>query len=150
MPTRTLALALGCFRLEPDGRLSRDGVAVHLAPKEAAVLRLLAEAAGRIVTKRQIFEGVWPGRDVSETSLTRCLHELRTALGEHAPRPGAGRHRDLRGTPPVRRAERRGATSAAAPRARARAGAPGGPAPGRAIGSAECKIALAPGSRAAR
>lgn len=76
-------LVFGPFRLEPDDRLmAGDGTPVHLAPKELAVLRLLAEAGGRVVRKEEIFHRVWPDVAVSDSSLTRCVRAIRVALGE--------------------------------------------------------------------
>jgi len=76
-------LVFGPFRLEPDDRLvTADGTPVHLAPKELAVLRLLAEAGGRVVRKEEIFQQVWPDVAVSDSSLTRCIRAIRAALGE--------------------------------------------------------------------
>jgi len=77
------SLAFGSFRLEPDDRLlTLDGAPVHLAPKELALLRLLAEAGGRVVRKDEIFRRVWPGVAVSDSSVTRCIRSIRAALGE--------------------------------------------------------------------
>ncbi|HVP29427.1 MAG TPA: winged helix-turn-helix domain-containing protein [Myxococcota bacterium] len=76
------SLAFGPFRLEPDDRLLSQGAPVHVPPKELAVLRLLAEAGGRVVLKEEIFERVWPGVAVSDSSLTRCIRSIRAALGE--------------------------------------------------------------------
>jgi DNA-binding winged helix-turn-helix (wHTH) protein/tetratricopeptide (TPR) repeat protein len=76
-------LEFGPFQLQPDGRLYRRGNPVPLSPKERAVLRLLATAEGRIVTKDEILQTVWGDADVSESSLTRCVHSLRSHLGEN-------------------------------------------------------------------
>jgi DNA-binding winged helix-turn-helix (wHTH) protein/tetratricopeptide (TPR) repeat protein len=76
-------LEFGPFQLQPDGRLYKCGNPVPLSPKERAVLRLLATAEGRIVTKDEILQTVWGEADVSESSLTRCVHSLRSHLGEN-------------------------------------------------------------------
>ncbi|HVP31212.1 MAG TPA: winged helix-turn-helix domain-containing protein [Myxococcota bacterium] len=76
------SLAFGPYRLEPDDRLLLQGRAVHLAPKEIAVLRALVEARGRVVSKDELFRGVWRGVIVSDASLTRCIGAIRAALGE--------------------------------------------------------------------
>jgi DNA-binding winged helix-turn-helix (wHTH) protein/tetratricopeptide (TPR) repeat protein len=75
-------LEFGPFQLQPDGRLYKRGNPVPLSPKEREVLRLLVSAEGRIVTKGEILQTVWGEADISETSLTRCIHFLRHHLGE--------------------------------------------------------------------
>ena len=46
------------------------------------MLRLLAERAGRTVSKTELFARVWPGAAPSDESLTRCVYALRAALGD--------------------------------------------------------------------
>jgi DNA-binding winged helix-turn-helix (wHTH) protein/predicted ATPase len=53
-------------------------------PKAFAVLWYLVEYPGRVVTKDDLFEAVWPGTVVSEGALTVCMSELRKALGDTA------------------------------------------------------------------
>jgi DNA-binding winged helix-turn-helix (wHTH) protein/tetratricopeptide (TPR) repeat protein len=77
-------LEFGPFQLQPDGRLYKRGNPVPLSPKEREVLRLLVGAEGRIVTKGEILQTVWGEADISEASLTRCIHFLRHHLGEEA------------------------------------------------------------------
>lgn len=72
----------GPFRLAPDGRLLREGASVAIAPKEVALLRLLIGAGGRVVSKQEILDRLWPSEDVAEASLTSCTHGLRLALGD--------------------------------------------------------------------
>jgi DNA-binding winged helix-turn-helix (wHTH) protein/tetratricopeptide (TPR) repeat protein len=75
-------IEFGPFQLQPDGRLYKRGNPVPLSPKAREVLRLLVAAEGRIVTKDEILQTVWGEADVSESSLTRCVHSLRHHLGE--------------------------------------------------------------------
>src|SRR5215468_4468911 len=60
---------------------------VRLPPKVFAVLRLLVEHAGQLVTKEALLQAVWPELVVSETVLTNCIGELRKVLGETAQAP---------------------------------------------------------------
>jgi DNA-binding winged helix-turn-helix (wHTH) protein/tetratricopeptide (TPR) repeat protein len=76
-------IEFGPFHLQPDGRLYKRGNPVPLSPKERQVLCLLVGAEGRIVTKDEILQRVWGEADVSESSLTRCVHSLRSHLGEN-------------------------------------------------------------------
>ena len=74
----------GSFQLFGDGRLLHDGRPVALTPKERAVLRVLVDAGGRVVPKGELLDQAWPNEDVSESSLTRCMHTLRNQLGDGA------------------------------------------------------------------
>ncbi len=70
-----------------QGLVSNNGKSVHLQPKVMAVLLCLAERAGNVVTREEIVEQVWNGRAVSDESLTRCISELRLALGDQPQLP---------------------------------------------------------------
>ena len=59
-----------------------DGDAIKLRPKTLGLLNLLASNAGRVVSKREIMETVWPNVHVGDDSLFQCIRELRTALGD--------------------------------------------------------------------
>lgn len=59
-----------------------NGEAVRLRPKPFAMLTVLASNAGRIVSKQEIMEAVWPNVHVGEDSLFQCIREIRTALGD--------------------------------------------------------------------
>src|SRR5262249_32826495 len=81
-------LAFGSFRLDGrSGQLWRDGREVKLTPRAAAVLQALAERAGEVVSKRDLFDRVWNGMAVTDDALTSCIQELRGAFGDDARRP---------------------------------------------------------------
>jgi DNA-binding winged helix-turn-helix (wHTH) protein len=69
-----LDLTRGCLRL---GDLDID-----LRPKVFEVLRYLAENAGRLVSKQELVEAVWPNVAVTDDSLVQCIRELRNKLGD--------------------------------------------------------------------
>src|SRR5262249_61536194 len=46
---------------------------VRLPPKAFAVLRLLMEQAGQLVTKEALLEAIWPEAVGSEAGLTGCV-----------------------------------------------------------------------------
>jgi DNA-binding winged helix-turn-helix (wHTH) protein/TolB-like protein/Flp pilus assembly protein TadD len=76
----------GCFSLDPgEHLLLREGQPVSLTPRTFDLLVFLVERPGRLVTKDQIFEGVWHGSIVEEANLTVSISALRKTLGE---RPG--------------------------------------------------------------
>ena len=63
----------------PSGQLD-------LRPKSFEVLRYLTEHAGRVVTKDEVIKAVWPDVTVTDESLTRCISEVRHALGDERQR----------------------------------------------------------------
>jgi DNA-binding winged helix-turn-helix (wHTH) protein/tetratricopeptide (TPR) repeat protein len=78
--------SFGPFELLPDGTLLHEGRASELPPKQKALLRLLAASGGRLVSKQEILDRLWPDSDVSEASLTTCVHGLRLALDDRGRR----------------------------------------------------------------
>lgn len=75
--------AFGPFRLNPaEGRLTRDGAAVPLAPKAFEALVLLVENAGHLVSKEELMQKLWPETVVEEANLAKYIFTLRHALGE--------------------------------------------------------------------
>lgn len=78
-------LQFGPFTLDlRRGELRRAGQAVALRPKPFALLSVLARQPGRVLSKDELMREVWPGVVVTDDSLTRCVHELRRALGADA------------------------------------------------------------------
>jgi len=59
-----------------------DGESSKLRPKTLEILRLLAGNAGRVLSKQQLMEAVWPNVHVGEDSLFQCIREIRAALGD--------------------------------------------------------------------
>jgi len=57
---------------------------VRVKPKSMAVLEVLAGARGRVVSRNELFDAVWPGSAVSDDTLTQCIVELRKAFGDTA------------------------------------------------------------------
>jgi DNA-binding winged helix-turn-helix (wHTH) protein len=74
----TLDLARGCLRAGDQD--------IHLRPKAFDVIRHLAENAGRLVSKEELHDTVWPGVVVSDDSLVQCIRELRQKLGDDGQR----------------------------------------------------------------
>ena len=69
-----LDLARGCLRAGDQE--------IDLRPKTFEVLRYLAEKAGRLAPKQELFEAVWPDVTVCDDSLVQCIRELRKKLGD--------------------------------------------------------------------
>ena len=71
------------YRLDTDRReLSRDGLPIPLRPKVFALLALLVEERERVLERDTLFGRLWPGRFVSDATLSSCVKELRKALGD--------------------------------------------------------------------
>jgi DNA-binding winged helix-turn-helix (wHTH) protein len=67
--------------LEWDALIASDGSEIRLRPKSLALLRLLVENRGRLLTKDAIMEALWPSVYVTENNVTQCIHDIRQALG---------------------------------------------------------------------
>src|SRR5882672_10559121 len=90
------AITFGPFVVDLQGeRLLRDGHPVALRPKTWAVLRWLVERPGRLVTKDELLDGVWPDVTVGDELPGVSVSELRAALDDdpRAPRFIATVHR---------------------------------------------------------
>ncbi len=64
------------------GCLLRGGQEIRLRAKTFQVPVYLQEHHGRLVAKEDLFRAVWPDTFVSDDSLTRCIGEIRDALGD--------------------------------------------------------------------
>jgi predicted ATPase/DNA-binding winged helix-turn-helix (wHTH) protein len=64
------------------GCLLRGGREVRLRAKTFQVLVYLHNHSGRLVSKEDLFRAVWPDTFVSDDSLTKCVREIRDALGD--------------------------------------------------------------------
>ena len=85
-PAHADSYEFGPYRLEIASRsLFREGEFVPLTPKVAETLLLLLEEAGRVVTKEQMLERVWPGVVVEEGGIANNISALRKIFnGEFA------------------------------------------------------------------
>lgn len=81
------AISFGPFRLDPRGGLTRGKRNLRLTPKAFALLCLLAGQRGRVVTKDELFDVLWPRAAVGDAALVTCIQELRQALRDDARRP---------------------------------------------------------------
>ena len=64
--------------------LTRDGENVPLTPKASDTLAVLLERPGRLVSKDELLERVWPGTFVEESTLAQNISTLRKAVGAGA------------------------------------------------------------------
>jgi pimeloyl-ACP methyl ester carboxylesterase/DNA-binding winged helix-turn-helix (wHTH) protein len=81
-------LVVGSFVLNcASAQLTRDGRVVPLTPKAYSVLLYLVERAGRLVTKQELFDAMWPGVFVGDSALKVCIREIRKALEDERRNP---------------------------------------------------------------
>jgi len=82
------ALIFGsCVLDRSSGRLTRDNHVIPLAPKAYDVLAYLAEHAGHLVTKQELFDALWADVFVGDAALKVCIGEIRKALDDDARQP---------------------------------------------------------------
>ena len=65
-------------------RLLRSGEDVYLPPKTFELLLHLLQNRGRVLTKDELLEAVWPDVNVVENTLAQRIREIREVLGDGA------------------------------------------------------------------
>lgn len=63
-------------------RLVRGNTEIKLRPKSFQVMRCLVERQGRLITREELLQAVWPDLAVTDESITKCIAEIRKALGD--------------------------------------------------------------------
>jgi DNA-binding winged helix-turn-helix (wHTH) protein/Tol biopolymer transport system component len=64
--------------------LRRGDQEIRLRPKAFAVLAYFVERPGRLVSKTELIEAVWPDAAVTDNSLIQCVREIRQALDDES------------------------------------------------------------------
>jgi Tol biopolymer transport system component/DNA-binding winged helix-turn-helix (wHTH) protein len=72
--------------------LRRNGEIVPLPLKSLEVLLALVAQHGRVVSKEELMEQVWPDSHVEEANLARHIYTLRRTLGESSKEAGGEHH----------------------------------------------------------
>ena len=77
-------LRFGNVSFEVDRALLRDsnGAEVALRPKSLDLLLTLARNAGRLMSRDELFDAVWPDVTVTEDNIAQCVREVRRAIGD--------------------------------------------------------------------
>ena len=76
---------IGEFTLDLEEGFLRHGTEeVTLRPKTFEVLTYLVQHSGRLVTKTELIDAIWPETAITDNSLAQCLLELRRAIGDDA------------------------------------------------------------------
>jgi TolB-like protein len=79
---------LGDWIVRPQRRIiERGDKSVHIKPKPMSVLECLVATNGEPVPRNDLFDAVWPGGEVTDDTLTKCIVELRKAFGDSARTP---------------------------------------------------------------
>jgi DNA-binding winged helix-turn-helix (wHTH) protein/TolB-like protein/Flp pilus assembly protein TadD len=82
-PQKLPSYAFGSFILDSTQRLLlRDSEVVALPPKVLETLFILVENHGRILSKNELMDALWPDTFVEESSLSQNISLLRKALGK--------------------------------------------------------------------
>ena len=63
--------------------LTRDGRRQHLEPKVFDLLVHLIRHRDRVLTREELFEAVWDGREVSDATLSNHVKSARRVLGDN-------------------------------------------------------------------
>ena len=86
------AYRFGPFHLDVrERRLSRGDEVIPLRLKVFDTLLVLVENAGRLVTKQELLDTVWPETTVEENNLNHNVSVLRKALGRKPPASSTSR-----------------------------------------------------------
>jgi len=81
-------LAFGPFELDPDAGVVREGDdPIPLDRKPFELLLYLARHPGRIVSRRDLLDALWPQGEANEDAVVQCVVEVRRALGESTRSP---------------------------------------------------------------
>lgn len=84
----TKDIKFGQFRLDLTNEcLWRGTRAISLRPKAFAVLKILIENPGQLVSKEKVLDSVWPGTFVGDAVLKDNIRQLREALDDDAGSP---------------------------------------------------------------
>ncbi|HEV8631315.1 MAG TPA: winged helix-turn-helix domain-containing protein, partial [Thermoanaerobaculia bacterium] len=92
-PATATVVAFGPYRFDRgNGLLARQEPGsprqeLPLPPRAVAVLSVLLERAGRVVSKDELLQAAWNGAYVTETSLTEAVSLLRQTLEDDSQRP---------------------------------------------------------------
>jgi len=77
-------LCFAGFELDTERARLRGpgGEAIRLRPKSFDMLQLFVANSGRVLSKQDLIDAIWPNIHVGDDSLFQCIREIRTALGD--------------------------------------------------------------------
>ncbi len=74
-------IALGKLELIPHRQLLADGQPITIGRKAIEILSALVKADGKVMTKAELMDAVWPGTVIEENALQAQMTALRKAMG---------------------------------------------------------------------
>src|SRR3989442_9156227 len=78
---------LDSYALTPDEQaLSRSGQTIHLSKRPFQVLTYLVEHRDRFVSRAELLDRFWDGKDVYDDALRKCVGSIRKALDDQSDR----------------------------------------------------------------
>ena len=78
----------GDWTVEPlSNQLSREGQTATLEPLTMNVLAMLLARPGEVVSTDAILDALWSGRNAEPAMVSRCINQIRKALGDNAQSP---------------------------------------------------------------
>ncbi len=88
-PSAVRRLRFGVFEVDFDNReLRKRGLRIQLQQKPFQILEFLLRTPGRLVTRTELAQHLWPGLHVNfERSLNTAMNSLRQALGDSSQSP---------------------------------------------------------------
>ena len=80
-----MRVAFDRFTFDSERRELLDGdEPVHVGPKAFHLLETLIASSPRAISKRELYEQIWPDTFVDDSNLAGLVNELRAALGDQA------------------------------------------------------------------
>ncbi|MDH5618998.1 MAG: winged helix-turn-helix domain-containing protein [Gammaproteobacteria bacterium] len=77
---------------EREGTVTGPGGSLRLEPRVMAVLTELAKQRGRVVSRQELHDTIWPDVVVTDYTLNRCIYRLRRALDRVAGNGAGSEH----------------------------------------------------------
>jgi DNA-binding winged helix-turn-helix (wHTH) protein/tetratricopeptide (TPR) repeat protein len=86
--TAPAQITFDAFALDPVNELLWKGSdRIRLRPKTFALLKMLAERPGQLVTKNDLLDAIWKDCNVGDEALKHCVAEIRRALNDDSEKP---------------------------------------------------------------
>jgi DNA-binding winged helix-turn-helix (wHTH) protein len=83
LPNTVMRYEFGDVSLDTSARqLRRGGCVIHLSPKALDLLSILITERGRVVSRRELYDHLWPSTFVVEANLPVLIREIRRAIGD--------------------------------------------------------------------
>jgi DNA-binding winged helix-turn-helix (wHTH) protein len=80
--------AFGSFRLDlSSGELRREAEEIAIEPRVFTLLAYLVENSGRVITREELLDKLWPDTHVTDASLSQAVASLRAALHDDVQTP---------------------------------------------------------------